>query len=98
MGNTTAVPMPDGNLPTGQQYLDTLPPARKQLAQSVIDGRYPIPKGFSLKNPQSWQLMQDVVQADPDFDATNYDARANAAKQFTSATSPNAPANQIRSV
>lgn len=38
------------------------------------------------------------MQADPDFDATNYDARANAAKQYTSATSPNAPANQIRSV
>lgn len=92
------MPAPDANLPTGQEYLSTLPQSRRDLAQAVIDGRYPIPKGFSLRNPQSWQLIQDVVQADPSFDATNFDARGNAAKQFTSATSPNAPANQIRSI
>lgn len=75
-----------------------MPAGRRAQVQAIIDGRMELPKGFSLKNPQAYQLMQDVVQSDPTFDATNYGARANAAKQFTSATSPNAPANQIRSV
>lgn len=91
-------PSQDPDLPTGDDYLKTLPAGRQAAVKSIIEGRQELPKGFSLKSPAGYQLMQDVVQTDPTFDATNYGARANALKQFTSSSSPNAPANQIRSV
>lgn len=73
-------------VPTGEDYLKTLPPARAAQIRALAQGRMELPKGFSLKTPYAQQLLADVAQYDPSFDAANLPARTATRKAFTSGT------------
>jgi hypothetical protein len=73
-------------MPTGDEYLKTLPPNIANEVKAYAEGRRPFPAGFALKSPYFQTLIRMVGQYDPSFDAVNYNARN---KAFTDLTSPN---------
>jgi hypothetical protein len=79
---------------TGEDFLATLPPARAAQVKALAEGRLAFPAGSrAMQSPQWQQLLQDVAQYDPNFDAVNYNARNKTRQGFTSgkeATSLNA--------
>jgi hypothetical protein len=81
----TAFDVPPQQNLTGDAYLGTLDPQRRNVVQAVIDGRYPVPTGRAATSPEWMAVVRDATQADPTFDAGNYPARAAARKDLTGA-------------
>lgn len=74
-------------LPTGEEFLKTLPQPIADQVKGIADGRIAFPGGFALKSPY-WQRMVTLVsQYDPNFDAVNYNARNKTRSDFTSGKS-----------
>lgn len=71
----------------GEDYLSTLPPRIASQVKALAAGRTQFPGGFALKSPYWQQIISAVSQYDPNFDAVNYNARANTRKDFTSGKS-----------
>jgi len=86
-GPADPLPNTQGSNLTGDPYLQTLPGARAQQVKALAEGRMAFPSGFALKSPYWQQLLQDVSQYDPSFDAVNYGARAKTRADFTSGKS-----------
>lgn len=68
----------------GDALLQTLPAAKQKLLTSVLEGRQSIPTGAALKDPYWKDVIETANLVDPNFDTVNYNARANARKDFTS--------------
>jgi hypothetical protein len=73
-----AHPKGTGATVLGMDSLSHLPVAIQELDKALIDGRLAFPAGFALKAPWWQERLQEVAQADPTFDATNYNNRAKA--------------------
>lgn len=56
----------------------------QKVVQGVVDGRVQPPAGTALKDPYWKSVLNAAAQADPNFDATDYQARAKAHADFTS--------------
>lgn len=67
------------------------------LSEATVDaigqGRMKAPTGYALRNPKMANLMDRVAAKYPDFDATQYDAKQKAMRDFSTGT----PGNSIRS-
>lgn len=67
------------------------------LSDSTVDaigqGRMKAPTGYALRNPKMANLMDRVNAKYPNFDATEYDAKQKAMRDFSTGT----PGNSIRS-
>jgi hypothetical protein len=62
----------------GPAFLNTLSLPDREIVQALGDGRLAFPGGFALKAPWWQQKLEQVGQAFPDFDATNFNNRAKA--------------------
>jgi hypothetical protein len=71
----------------GEEYLKALPAARSALIKGYAEGRVAFPSGFSQRSLANRQVLADIAQYDPSFDATNYQARAKTRADFTSGKS-----------
>lgn len=60
----------------GPDYLKTLPAPDQNMVRALAEGRLAFPSGFALKTPFWQEKLTQVAQYDPNFDATNYNARA----------------------
>ncbi len=69
----------------GDEYLAKLPVGEGGLIRKIGQGEID-PKTLSIRGGHREKVLQQVVQAYPDFDATNYSARAGVRKDFTSGT------------
>jgi hypothetical protein len=78
----------------GADFISALQPAVGAQVQAIVDGRAPYPTGMLLKTPFGQQLAAFVTQADPSFDATNYNARKVMRDDF-SKTTPNSAGGTI---
>ena len=68
---------------TGNDVLSALQPQAAAQVKALAEGRMQFPSGFALKSPY-WQNMISLVsQYDPEFDMTNYNKRAQTAKNFS---------------
>ncbi|SIQ22143.1 hypothetical protein SAMN05880566_102232 [Janthinobacterium sp. TND4EL3] len=71
--------------------------APSDLSESSVDaigqGRMKAPTGYALRNPKIANLMDRVNAKYPNFDATEYDAKQKAMRDFSTGT----PGNSIRS-
>ena len=67
-----------------QPGLHFLPPFIYKVTKAIVEGRYEMPKGTALRSPQGQQILSDVAQYAPGFDATEWQNRANIRKEFTS--------------
>src|SRR5690349_9082203 len=67
----------------GNDFLNSIDPNRARLARAVLLGRAPYPS-ISRNNKFNQQLIQDVLAAEPDFDATAYKRRVDMIHDFTS--------------
>lgn len=67
------------------------------LSEATVDaigqGRMKAPTGYALRNPKMANLMDRVAAKYPEFDATQYDAKQKAMRDFSTGT----PGNSIRS-
>lgn len=70
-----------------EEYLTKLPAPVASQVKALAEGRMQFPSGYALKTPYWQQMMQAVSTYDPNFDAVNYNARANTRKDFTSGKS-----------
>lgn len=73
---------PQAALPTGDDFLKTLPAAQASEIKAYAEGRRPFPTGMSYAKLQP--LIALVGQYDPTFDAANYNARNKARTDLTS--------------
>lgn len=71
----------------GDDYIKSLPSAMQMQVKALADGRMQFPSGFALKSDYWQKMLQAVSQYDPDFDAVNFNARAQTRKDFTSGKS-----------
>lgn len=71
----------------GEEYLKALPASRAAMIRGYAEGRIGFPGSFSLRSPYWQKMVADITQYDPSFDAVNYNARAQARKDFTSGKS-----------
>lgn len=69
---------------TGAAALEGLPESVRATVQAVLEGRQALPTGTATKDPYWKGVIQLANQADPTFDAVNYNARASTRKDFTS--------------
>jgi hypothetical protein len=69
---------------TGDDFLKTLPSDRASMVKAMAEGRQGLPAGYSMRSPFAQQLLSDVAQYDPTFDAANLPARIATRKAFTS--------------
>jgi hypothetical protein len=69
---------------SGADFLKTLDPSRASMVRALAEGRQGLPAGYSMRSPLGQQLLADVAQYDPSFDAANLPARVAARKAFTS--------------
>lgn len=83
-GGLTNTPTFNPNGPTGDDFIKTLPANDQPIVRAVVNGQYPIPTGKAATSPEWQRVVQLATQADPNFDAGNYPARAAARKDFTS--------------
>lgn len=67
---------------TGNDFLNSIPPARANIARAVLQGKAPYPS-LSRNNKLGAQIVQDVLAAEPGFDATAYKRRVDMIKDFT---------------
>jgi hypothetical protein len=69
---------------TGDDFLKTLDPGKVSMVKALAEGRQALPAGYSMRSPLGQQLLADVAQYDPTFDAANLPSRIAARKAFTS--------------
>lgn len=62
--------------------LQSLPPQMQSMVSMWREGRMPVPTSSALKDPRIQQQLALTHTIDPSFDATNYVARATAARDF----------------
>lgn len=55
----------------------------EQMAQAIANGQVAPLSGFALARPAGQQVMARVMQINPEYDATTFGAKAQAAKAFT---------------
>lgn len=67
----------------GEEYLKKLPTGEGNLVRQIGEGKVN-PASLSTRDGHREKVLQQVVQAYPDFDQTNYGARAAVRKAFTS--------------
>jgi hypothetical protein len=70
----------------GDSYLQTLNPAQAAKIKALSEGRLAFPTSRSMAQPLIQQLINQVAQYDPTFDAVNYNARQKTRENFTSGT------------
>jgi hypothetical protein len=80
----SAPDVPGDTTKTGSAYLATLPQQAASQVKALAEGRMQFPSGTALKSPYWQGMLSAVSQYDPNFDAVNYNARANTRKAFTS--------------
>ena len=68
---------------TGDEFLKTIPSNIGPQVKALAEGRMAFPSGFALKSPYWQNMLQAVAQYDPNFDAVNYNARAQTRAAFT---------------
>jgi hypothetical protein len=76
----------------GEDYLKTLPAQKAGIVRAVVEGRAPFPSGFIMKTPYGQWLSQAVTQAEPGFNAANWNMRNQVYKEWN-AGGPNSPAS-----
>jgi len=74
----------DQDAPTGDAFLKALPPDRASMVKALAEGRMKLPSSMGMRSPMGQQLLSDVAQYDPTFDAANAGAREATRKAFTS--------------
>ena len=74
------VVVPNSNL-HGEAYLKTVQPSMSSIVRSVLRGNMTVP-GFAYKDPYWKQVLQHAVNADPDFNAADYNTRAKTRQNF----------------
>jgi hypothetical protein len=62
--------------------LSGLPPQQASQVKALAEGRMAFPTGMALKSPYWQQMLSNVSQYDPNFDAINYNARSQTRKAF----------------
>lgn len=72
---------------SGDDLLKALPPSIASQVKGLSEGKIAFPAGRTTGTPYWQQMMQLVSQYDPNFDATNYNARSATRKDFTSGKS-----------
>jgi hypothetical protein len=72
---------------TGDAFLKTLDPAQATQVKALAEGRMAFPPGFALSKPYWQNVIRQVAQYDPTFDAVNYSARSKTRNDFTSGKS-----------
>lgn len=80
----SSAPLSANDTITGEDFLSTLPPARRRMVEQMIEYRGPNYTGVSLSKPDVQLLLQQAVQADPTFDLQQYPQRAALRRNFTS--------------
>jgi hypothetical protein len=75
------------DMPTGDDYLKTLDPARANLVKGISEGRVPYPSGMLLKTPYGQWLQTALTQYKPDLTAQDYSTIAQTRKNYTSGPS-----------
>ncbi|CUI03872.1 hypothetical protein BN2497_2521 [Janthinobacterium sp. CG23_2] len=65
-----------------QQVEGTGPDASEAMVDAIGTGKMSPPSGYALRNPKMLQMMERVAQKYPDFDATEYDGRKRATRDF----------------
>jgi hypothetical protein len=78
----------------GEDFLKTLPNDRAGTVRAIVEGREPFPSGFIMKTPYGQWLSQAVSQAEPGFNAANWNMR-NAVYKEWNAGGPNSPAGTL---
>ena len=68
----------------GPAVLEKLPPPIAATVKAVLDGRQMLPTGTATKDPYWKGIITLANQADPSFDAVDYNARAKTRSDFTS--------------
>lgn len=76
-----------GSNVNGDEFLKSLDPNMASQVKAIADGRMQFPSGFALKTPYWQNVLRNVAQYDPSFDAVNYNARAKTRADFTSGKS-----------
>lgn len=66
----------------GEEYLSSIPPQRANIARAVLAGKQPLPP-LSRLNPFNQQLLLDVRNTEPGFDATTWKRRVDMIHEFT---------------
>lgn len=84
LGQMGAMVGPDGAPLQGDAVLQRVPPAVRNQVKGILEGRQALPVGTATKDPYWKAIIQIAQQVDPNFDAVNYNARANTRKDFTS--------------
>lgn len=62
--------------------ISQVPASDRAIVQALIDGRYPIPTGAALRNPQMVRYLTEAAAIDPTFDAANAATRVGTRKDF----------------
>lgn len=87
-GNTgTGEAMDAAGLPTGEDFIKTLPHQTAGIVRALSEGRMALPAGFALKSPYWQQMIAATQQYDPSFDLANAPTRVATRKDFTSGKS-----------
>ncbi|NHZ93630.1 hypothetical protein F2P45_32220 [Massilia sp. CCM 8733] len=66
-----------------QQVEGTGPDASDAMIDAIGTGKMAPPSGYALRNPKMLNMMERVAQKYPDFDATEYDGKKRAMRDFT---------------
>lgn len=69
---------------TGEDYLNTVPPAYAAQIRGMARGDLPLPSPRQLTTPAGQKLMGDLMQYDPTANAANLQTRTATRKDFTS--------------
>lgn len=65
------------------QVEGTGPDASEAMIDAIGTGRMKPPTGYALRNPKILAMMERVSQKYPDYDATEYDGKQRAMRDFT---------------
>lgn len=71
-----------GDVPTGEEYLKTLPKPAADQVRAMVEGRIPPPGSFALRSPYWQKMLQAAAQYDPGFDLTRWAARQQTSKDI----------------
>jgi len=69
---------------TGPAVLEKVPPPVAATVKAVLEGRQALPTGTATKDPYWKGIIGLAQQADPTFDAVDYNARSKTRQDFTS--------------
>jgi hypothetical protein len=71
----------------GDEFLKTIDPNVSSQVKALAEGRMQFPNGPALKTPYWQNMLRNVAQFDPEFDAINYNSRSKTRADFTSGKS-----------